>query len=128
MLRTLWCSLTAMTCAIPLAGQGLITTVAGTDWLFPANGKPARTVPLGRVTGVAFDRSGNLLVTAPDNAQVFKIDATARSQSSRATASPATPAIMAKPPLHRYASPTASPSIPPATSTSPIRTIAEFAR
>src|SRR5262245_43032054 len=75
MLRTLWCSLTAIACAIPLAGQGLITSVAGTDWLFPANGKPARTAPLGRVTGVAFDRSGNLLVADPDNAQVFKIDA-----------------------------------------------------
>ncbi|HJZ95956.1 MAG TPA: hypothetical protein VKE70_05585, partial [Candidatus Solibacter sp.] len=70
MVRALRRLLLLTACVSAAAAQGLITTVAGTDWLFPANGKPARTAPLGRVTGVALDRSGNLLVTDPDNAQV----------------------------------------------------------
>jgi uncharacterized protein (TIGR03437 family) len=54
--------------------QGIITTIAGTDWLFPGNNKPARNAPLGRVAGATFDRAGNLLIADPDNGQVFKVD------------------------------------------------------
>src|SRR5215475_13662881 len=54
--------------------QGIITTIAGTDWLFPGNNKPARNAPLGRVAGVTFDRAGNLLIADPDNGQIFKVD------------------------------------------------------
>src|SRR5215831_3386042 len=54
--------------------QGIITTIAGTAWLFPGNNKPARSAPLGRVAGATFDRAGNLLIGDPDNGQVFKVD------------------------------------------------------
>src|SRR6185369_16310419 len=56
------------------SAQGIITTVAGTDWIFPASGKPARVAPLGRIKGVAFDRNGDLLIADPENAQVFRMD------------------------------------------------------
>jgi sugar lactone lactonase YvrE len=60
--------------AAPAIGQGLISTVAGTDWLFASNGKPARSAPLAQVAGVTLDGAGNLLVVDPDNAQIFRID------------------------------------------------------
>jgi uncharacterized protein (TIGR03437 family) len=74
MAHTLRCWWLATLFAAAASCQGLITTVAGTDWLFPANGKAARNAPLGRVAGVAIDNAGNLLVADPDNAQVFRID------------------------------------------------------
>jgi len=69
-----WTAVLGLLVTPAVYAQGIITTIAGTDWLFPANNKPAHSAPLGRVAGVAFDRSGNLLIADPDNAQVFKVD------------------------------------------------------
>src|SRR5579863_2994691 len=38
--------------------QGIITTVAGTDLVFPGDGKPALQAPLGKVTAVVADSQG----------------------------------------------------------------------
>src|ERR1035437_8022952 len=59
-------------CAAPLFGQ-VITTVAGTDWIFPAQILPALNAPLGAINGVAVDSNGNVLVTDPSNRMVMRI-------------------------------------------------------
>src|SRR5690348_5537144 len=51
----------------------IITTVAGTDWLFPAASLPALNAPLGKVTGIAVDSQGNVYVADSDNNLVVKI-------------------------------------------------------
>ena len=57
---------------LPSYAQGVITTVAGTDWLFPSGDRPAVNAPLGPVVGVAVDSSGNLYLTDVGNHMVFK--------------------------------------------------------
>ena len=63
--------------ALPFSAgaQGVITTVAGTDWLFPSGNRPAVDAPLGPVAGVAVDPSGNLYLTDVGNHMVFKASA-----------------------------------------------------
>src|ERR1041384_7682587 len=51
-------------------GQSLITTFAGTDWLFSGDGKPGVDASLGVVSGVAVDRSGRVIVVDSDNCLV----------------------------------------------------------
>ena len=60
---------------IPAWGQRVITTVAGTDWLFPGDGRPARNAPLGGSGGldVAVDSAGNYYICDSDNLSVFKV-------------------------------------------------------
>ncbi len=60
---------------MPAWGQRVITTVAGTDWLFPGDGRPARNAPLGGTGGldVAVDSSGNYYICDADNFSVFKV-------------------------------------------------------
>jgi hypothetical protein len=48
-----------------LMAQGVVTTIAGLDPSFDGDGKPAVSVPLGYVNGVATDSSGNLYFTDP---------------------------------------------------------------
>src|SRR5271165_4249934 len=48
-----------------VSAQSVITTKAGTDWLFPGNGLPAVSAPLsGAAYGldIAFDQNGNLYI------------------------------------------------------------------
>jgi uncharacterized protein (TIGR03437 family) len=50
----------------------VITTVAGTPWIFSANGTQGSKIPLGEVEGVATDAAGNIYVADPDNNVVLK--------------------------------------------------------
>ena len=63
-------ALLAVAAAYP---QALITTIAGTDWFFPDNGKAATAAALGFVATVAIDRQGNLYVADAGNEMVFRI-------------------------------------------------------
>ncbi len=51
----------------------MITTVAGTTWVFPAGAQPALNAPLGQLTALAIDASGNLYVVDQSNNIVVKI-------------------------------------------------------
>ncbi len=64
----------ALAAAITAQAQGIITTVAGTDWVFPGDGKPALAAPLGTVTGVVIDSSGNVLFGDQDNCIVGRLN------------------------------------------------------
>ena len=59
----------------PLLPQNVVTTIAGTDWLFPADGRQALEAPLGGVVvlGIAVDKQGNYYIADPDNIMVFKV-------------------------------------------------------
>ena len=50
-----------------IRAQGIITTSAGTEWVFAGDGKPALDAPLGNINAVTLDRSGNLVVADPGN-------------------------------------------------------------
>ena len=56
------------------ASQGIITTVAGTDWIFTGNGKPAVAAPIGAPLGLAVDRDGNVFVADQLNHMVMKVN------------------------------------------------------
>jgi len=61
----------------PLAcGQGIITTVAGSTWVFRGDGGPATSAPLGYVYGVAIDAAGNVYASDQDNDLVVKVSPT----------------------------------------------------
>jgi uncharacterized protein (TIGR03437 family) len=51
----------------------VITTFAGSDWLFPTNTLPAQKAPLGGVGGAALDAAGNLYIVDRFNAIVVRI-------------------------------------------------------
>jgi hypothetical protein len=55
--------------------QRVITTLAGTDWIFPGDSKPALDAPLGGLLsmGMAADSKGNYYIADPDNSMVFKV-------------------------------------------------------
>lgn len=57
----------------PLAAAQVITTLAGTSWVFPNGSLSPTQAPLGRVRGVAIDSQGNIYLADPDNALVLKI-------------------------------------------------------
>lgn len=59
----------------PARAQGVITTIAGTDWLFPADGRPAINAPLNSDLGLdlAIDQNGNLFVGDNGNEMVLRI-------------------------------------------------------
>ncbi len=56
--------------------SNIITTIAGTDWLFPGDGRRAIDAPIGGLfyMGVALDTHGNFFIADPDNDMVFKVD------------------------------------------------------
>src|SRR5690348_6806461 len=58
----------------PAWPQGLITTIAGTDWIFTGSGLPGAQVPLGPVTSVAGDWKGGVFISDWDNARIFRVD------------------------------------------------------
>lgn len=53
--------------------QGIITTVAGTNWIFRGDGGPALSAPLGEPWGVVVDAAGNVYASDSDNDIVFKV-------------------------------------------------------
>src|SRR5580658_4662308 len=57
------------------SSQGVITTVAGTDWLFPGNGGPALNAPLSETFGLdlAVDASGNYYIADDGNLNVMRV-------------------------------------------------------
>ncbi len=59
--------------ALAINGQGVLTTVAGTDWIFPAGGAVAPDAPVGPVVAVTVNRSGEAVFADPGNAMVFRI-------------------------------------------------------
>jgi hypothetical protein len=57
-----------------LFAQGIITTTAGTDWVFNGDGKPALSAPLGKVAFVTLDPSGNLVFADPGGGVVLRLN------------------------------------------------------
>jgi uncharacterized protein (TIGR03437 family) len=53
--------------------QGVITTVAGTDWAFPRSGVRALSAPLGEVRGVAVDARGRVFLSDRVNHLVLQV-------------------------------------------------------
>jgi uncharacterized protein (TIGR03437 family) len=51
----------------------VITTVAGTDWVFRGDGRLANSAPLGRLWGIAVDSTGNIFAADGDNAVIVKV-------------------------------------------------------
>jgi DNA-binding beta-propeller fold protein YncE len=54
--------------------QGIITTVAGTDYIFPDSGKPAIQARIAGPNAMTFDKQGNLFFAVPDLNMVMKLD------------------------------------------------------
>ena len=54
--------------ASPALAQGIITTYAGSTWVFP-NPIPAINAPLGQVYGVATDAAGNVFIGVANDSQ-----------------------------------------------------------
>src|SRR5579863_9329298 len=69
----LWGLLLACLNASALA-QNVLTTFAGTDWVFPGNGKPAVTAPLSNILNVTLDPNGRPIFADPGNAVVVRIE------------------------------------------------------
>ncbi len=61
--------------AAVLAAQGIITTIAGTEFNYPDFPMRALDTPLNIVLGLASDRRGNLFITDATNNRVLKMDA-----------------------------------------------------
>ena len=62
----------ALLCLSPAVGQGIITTVAGSDFVFTGEGKPATQAPI-QPLDIAVDGAGNLYIADPGNERVFKV-------------------------------------------------------
>ena len=59
----------------PVAAQNIITTAVGSDLFFQGNGKPATSVPLGRVQRLTVDSSGRPVFADPNYNLVFRVNA-----------------------------------------------------
>ena len=59
-----------------LQGQTVITTIAGTDYIFPRAPMPALQAPLGSLDKIVQAPDGSLLVADEDNTVVVRIDST----------------------------------------------------
>ena len=57
----------------PLAGQNVITTIAGIDPSFNGDGLPASVAPIGYINGVATDPAGNVYFTDPLEHLVLRV-------------------------------------------------------
>src|SRR5947208_1143299 len=60
---------------LPAAAQPLITTIAGTDFVFRGDGQPALQAPVGAIGGITVDRAGTLYFVDVDNNLVLKLAA-----------------------------------------------------
>ena len=56
-------------------GNQIITTVVGTEWVYPARTLPALGAPLGEVQDVALDSSGRLYLADQSNSHVLRVGA-----------------------------------------------------
>src|SRR5258708_24961412 len=56
-----------------LSAQNVVTTIAGLDPIFDGAGKPAVSVPIGYINGVATDGSGNVYFTDPLEHLVLRV-------------------------------------------------------
>ena len=65
--------LAALLVCLPAFSQSLITTLAGTDWIFTGDGQPALNVPLGAPRGVVVERSGAVLFSDFENHVVLRL-------------------------------------------------------
>ena len=74
MLKSLFLCAVCTLLSFPLAAnaQGVITTVAGSTWIFRAAGQ-ARAAPLGYIAGVAADSTGNVYAADSSNDLVVRI-------------------------------------------------------
>jgi uncharacterized protein (TIGR03437 family) len=54
--------------------QGVVTTVAGADWVFPSRSIPALAAPLASPTGLALAPNGDLYIADCDNLAIFRLD------------------------------------------------------
>src|SRR4030095_1149630 len=68
-------ALIVATLTAPAFGQRVLTTIAGTDWLFPGEGRPAINAPLSGTVGidVALDRDGNLYFVDFGNGMAMRV-------------------------------------------------------
>jgi uncharacterized protein (TIGR03437 family) len=67
--------LLAASLVLQAQAQRVITTVAGTDWLFPGDGRQAKDAPIGGIEGLdlALDKGGNLYIADSANNIVFRV-------------------------------------------------------
>jgi sugar lactone lactonase YvrE len=63
-------------CARAVSAQVITTVAGGSSWSFPSSPLPALNAPLGRVTGVAVDASGNVYACDMDNNMVMRVSPT----------------------------------------------------
>jgi len=59
--------------ALPVFSQRVMSTVAGSPFVFRSDGKPATTASLGTLTGIASDAAGNIYAADDGNHIVVKI-------------------------------------------------------
>ncbi|MEO8097791.1 MAG: hypothetical protein ABI811_08830 [Acidobacteriota bacterium] len=73
--RGLWCfTWRFLAIASTVHAQGVITTIAGTEFAFPDLPIRALDAPIGRAAGGAFDQKGNFYFADSRSARVFKLD------------------------------------------------------
>jgi uncharacterized protein (TIGR03437 family) len=75
MLSTLRVLLAACAIVAATRAQGIITTVAGTDLLFSAQGKPGQAVPLGRLQAVTVDPQNRAVFADPYYNLIVRVEA-----------------------------------------------------
>src|SRR5882672_5411842 len=54
--------------------EPIITTFAGTDWIFQRDGGPALSAPLSQVDQLAADLEGNILIADPGNHMIARLN------------------------------------------------------
>jgi uncharacterized protein (TIGR03437 family) len=74
MKRVLGGCLALLLCGLSARAQGVITTYAGGNWVFNGNGKPAVNAPLGMITGITRDPSGNIVIADFSNFLVERVN------------------------------------------------------
>jgi uncharacterized protein (TIGR03437 family) len=60
--------------SVVLPAQQIITTFAGTEWVFPGNGRLAVDAPLSSVLNTALDRQGRLVIADALNHVVMRVE------------------------------------------------------
>jgi len=70
----LFAAMVAVVLALPAAAQPVIVTVAGTDLVFQGNGQAAIAAPLGEVSRVGVDPTGQPVFADPNYHLVFQVD------------------------------------------------------